>query len=433
MAWNDHVRTSIATAVAVGVATVLLAFAGFGTWAAMAPIEGAVIAAGKLVSSGQNKTVQHLEGGIVESILVEEGEEVEAGQVLLVLNGTEADVRLSRLKSQLTRLEVAEARALAERGGEAKITFPPHLVGQSVPAEVTAIVQDQRVEFEARLEQHRAEVAILEQRIAALQEAIAGYETQKREVDQQLSLLAEEREALEELLRQGLTTRGRVLDLKQSEAELRGRKGQLAAAIAQSRETIAEVREEIRQTRGGRLETASEQLNEIRARRADLLEEIRAAGDASDRIVIRAPAAGTVIGLAQYNSGAVITPGEVIMEIVPEDVELLAEARVRPQDINQVHVGQEARLVLSAFPRETPIVPAEVTHVSADRLENDRTGEPYYLVRLKMPPEMPGTIDPAELRPGQPVEVYITTDERTFLNYLAEPISSTLRRSFREF
>jgi HlyD family secretion protein len=431
MSWHTGVKTGIGWPSVAGLLTLVLGFGGFGTWAAMAPLEGAVIAPGKVVASGRNKAVQHLEGGIIKEILVEEGDRVESGEPVAVLDATASAAALNRLKAQLWTLEAAEARSLAERTGADAITWPDSVAAERERPDVAKVMQDQQSEFEARLEKHLAELAVLDQQIAALEEQIRGYEVQKHQTARQVELVVEEREPLEQLLAKGLTTASRVAGLKRVEADLRGREGQLAASIAEAGQSIAEIEEKTAALKVARLEEASAQLSEVRLKRSDVVEQIRTAQDVLDRVVVAAPASGTVIRLTKYNPGAVVLPGQQIMEIVPEG--LIVEARVGPQDIDEVRVGQMARLQFSALDlRKTPQVPAEVVHVSADRLEDDRTGEPYYLARLKISSEPLAGFDPARIGPGQPVESFITTGERTFLSYLAEPLTKTLRRALRE-
>lgn len=433
MAWHSSVKKGIAWPVAAGFLILLVGFGGFGTWAALAPLQGAVIAPGTVVASGRNKLIQHLEGGIVKEILVKDGQQVQAGEPVLILDETPSKTNLERLKVQLATIEAAEARALAERNGAEEIPFPKELLNESTTPEVAEAIEDQKAEFHARLEKHRAELAVFEQQIAALREAIAGHQAQSEEISNELALVEEERAALEELLRKGLTTRTRVSELKRREADLRGRRAQLMAEIAEVKKSIAEIQEQIERAKALRLEEASTRLSELRLRRSQLLQEIRAAQDISDRVVVRSPASGTVINLTKHNPGAVITPGQAIMEIVPRDSERLVEAQVRPQDIDEVRVGQPARLNFLAFDqRDTPPVPGEVIHVSADRLENERTGEAFYLVRLRISSEPIRGFDLEKVGPGQPVEVFITTAERTFASYVMEPILNTLRRSLLE-
>lgn len=433
MGWHAGVRTGIGWPVLAGFVTLAVGFGGFGAWAALAPLEGAVIASGKVAVHGRNKVVQHLEGGIVKEILVEEGQTVKAGDPVLVLDDTAARSGLNRLKAQLVTFEAIEARALAERDGKQMLEFPKALTALADNPEIAKIIDDQTTEFEARIEKQEAELTIFEQRIAAQEEAITGHQTQRREVAEQIELIGEEKAAFEILLAKKLATKSRVSELKRAEADLKGREGQLTAQIAQAKETIAELREQIERTRGTRIETAAGQLTEARLKRSELVEQIRAAEDVSARVVVRAPVSGRVMNLTKYNSGAVIAAGQEIMEIVPEETVLLVEAEVRPQDIDEVRIGQKARLSFAAFDQnETPPVPGEVSHVSADRLEDERTGEAYFLVRLAIAPGPTTGLDPSEIGPGQPVDVFITTGERTFVSYLVEPLTKSLRRAIRE-
>ena len=433
MAWHDEVRTGIVWPVIAGSAALAVGFGAFGTWAATAPIRGAVIAPGKVVVEGRNRPVQHLEGGIVGAVLVEEGQRVRKGDPLLVLDGTQTQAQLNRLDAQLTVLEAMEARALAERDGADSVAFAAALLARQDDPAVARAVADQRAEFAARLDAHRAELAALRQRIVAQQETVAGDEAERAEVARQLELTSEEVAAFETLFEKGLTVRSRVLELRRAEADLKGRASQLSASIARARSAIIEAEETIRQTEGARHEWASARLSELRLQRRDAIEQMRAAEDVSDRTTVRAPASGKVMDLARFGPGAVVAAGQTILEIVPEDALLFVEARVRPQDIDEVMVGQEARLVFSALSqRATPPVPGEVVDVSADRLEDERTGEPYYLARLDISAQgMPG-YDHRLVGPGQPVETFITTGERTLLAYLSAPFVDTLRRSLRE-
>ncbi|MCT7378218.1 HlyD family type I secretion periplasmic adaptor subunit [Chelativorans salis] len=432
MAWHDGVRTGLTGPVLAGLIALVGGFGGFAAWAVLAPMSGAVIAPAKITVEGHNKIVQHLEGGIVREILVEDGQKVDAGQPVLVLDGTAARSEANRLKAQLAAIEAVEARTLAERDGAAEPSFPAWLLTAD-DAETVRLLDDQRAEFDVRLRMHKAEIAVLEQQIAALEEQIAGHEVQEGETARQMAFLAEERQDLETLLAQGLTRKSQVLALKRAEAELKGRQGQLTAAVAESKQSIAEIRERIEQARSARISETSAQLAELRFKRTEILEKLRAAQDVSGRLVVRAPASGIVIDLAKHNTGAVITPGQELMTIVPEGTGLVVEARVRPQDIDELHMGQEAWLNFSAFDtRQTPPVAARVVYMSADRLENERTGEPYYLARLEISADPASGFDPSRVGPGHDVEVFITTGERTFFEYIAAPLTKTLARSFRE-
>ncbi|ESR23898.1 HlyD family type I secretion periplasmic adaptor subunit [Lutibaculum baratangense] len=430
--WHKNVATGIGRPVVIGILILALGFGGFGTWAAVAPLAGAVVAPGTVVTLGRNKLVQHLEGGIVREILVKEGERVEGGQPLIVLDPTQPEARRNRIQAQLDVLDALEARAVAERDGDHEIAFPEALLAKDTP-EVVRVVADQRAEFEARFEKHQAELGILGQQMAALNEEITGLEAQKQAIEIQLELIQEEKADTESLLQKGLARKTRALELRRAEADLIGRQGQLTAAIAKARQTITEAEQQIQRLRIARLEEAVSRLSDVRLKRSDFTEQLRAAQDVLDRLVVRTPVPGTVMQLTKYNPGAVISPGEPLMEIVPESSGLVIEAHVRPQDIDEVRLGQQARLAFSALDqREVPPVPGEVDRVSADRFVNDKTGEAYYLVRLAITVDPIEGFDPAAIGPGQPVEVFITTEERTFLTYLTDPIRKTFRRSLRE-
>lgn len=433
MDWHSGVRTSIRRPVLVGLVMLVVGFGGFGTWAAVAPLEGAVVAPGTVVASGRNKIVQHLEGGIVKKILVEEGDQVSRGDPVLLLDATAADAARNRLQVQLDVLDALEARAVAERDGSGDVVFPDSLLAKSSDAAVHEVIADQKAEFAARLDKHNAELAILEQQIAALGEEIVGLQAQREAVGIQLELIQEEKADSEMLLKKGLARKTRVLELRRTEAELIGQKGSFTAGIAKANQTIAEARQQKQRLKVARLEEAVKRLGEVRLQRSDLSEQLRTAQDVLDRIVVRTPVSGTVMTLTKFSPGAVISPGEGLMEIVPDESSLIVEAHVRPQDIDQVRIGQDARLNFSALDqREVPPVPGSVQHVSADRLTNETTGEPYYLVRLQITSDPVPGFDPAKVGPGQPVDVFITTGARTFVAYLTEPITKTMQRAVKE-
>lgn len=434
MSWHESVITSIGRPAAAGTIGLVVGVFGFGLWAATAPLEGAVMAQGSVVSSGRNKAVQHLEGGIVKTILVKEGEHVETGQTILLLDATTAEVKRNRVLAQLNQLQAVEARAITERDNGKEIDFPKSLLATSIRFQsVLAVIEDQRAEFLARLERFTAERGILAKQIAALDEEITGLEAQKTAVSIQLDLIREEKADAQQLLREKLTRKSAVLELLRTEARLIGQQGRLTSEIAKARQAIAESQQQIQRLRARRLEEATAKLAEVRLQRSDLLEQMRSAQDVLDRIQVQAPATGTIINLAKTGSGAVIVPGEMLMEIVPDGVDLLVEAHIRPSDIDQVRLGQDARLVFSALnQRNVPPVDGNVVHVSADSIIDQRTGESYYLARLAIDPDIPAEFDRNNIGPGQPVEAFITTGERTFFAYLLEPIASTLRRSLRE-
>jgi HlyD family secretion protein len=428
MARDNDVRTGIGWPVFAGLCTLAAVFGGFGAWAALAPLEGAVIAPATVMAAGENKVVQHLEGGVVREILVTEGQRVVAGEAVLVLDGTASGSQVNRIRLQLAALRALEARAIAERDGADAIAIPA-----AAAPETLGLIEDQKREFVARLHKHRIELAVLERQIGAQQAAIAGHETQTTATRRQMALIAEERVSFEGLLAKGLTRKSHVLALKRAEADLNGKDGQLLAAIAQARQSIAEIGQRAERLKTARIEEASARLSEIGPQQAELAEQLRAAEEVSARVIVRAPASGTVMALTKHNAGAVIAPGQDLMKIVPDGTGLIVAARLRPEDIDEVRVGQRARLQFSALDaRTTPPVPAEVVYISADRLRDERSGEVYYLARLQISAEPLAGFDPATIGPGHAAEVFITTGRRSFLAYIAEPFMKTLSRSLRE-
>jgi HlyD family secretion protein len=434
MAWYDGVRLGTRGPVTVGIVALVLAFGGFGTWAAVAPLEGAVIASGTVITLGRNKLIQHLEGGIVRELLVAEGDNVVAGQPLIVLDNTGNLALRNRIASQLMMLEAEEARAAAESDGQSEISFAPDLLtkAEEDPA-VAAAIKDQQGEFQARFDRYTAEVGIIEEQISSLRQEITGLEAQQTATSQRLELLAETKADLETLLEDNLVTKSRVFDLRSQEAALTGQSGQITSAIAKAELDIASKELEKLRLVNARLEEANGILSETRGKQADLLEQLHAAEASLERTTVVAPDSGTVTTLAQLGVGSVISPGQRLMEIVPVTAGWLIEAYIRPQDIDQVHVGQSARLAFAALDqRETPQVDGTVVYVAADRAENERTGEVYYLARLTISGAAPKGFDPAKVGAGQPMEVFITTGGRTFFDYLLEPLAHTVTRAMRE-
>jgi HlyD family secretion protein len=433
MAWYDGVKLGMRGPVWVGAVALVLGFGGFGAWASVAPLEGAVIANGTVTTLGRNKLIQHLEGGIIKQVLVAEGDNVVNGQPLVLLDGTAALALRNRITQQLDTLAAQEARAVAEREGGTEISFPPDLLAKADSPSVASAIRDQQGEFKARLDRYTAETGILDEQIKSLKQEIVGLDAQQTSIKLRLDLIAETKSDLEGLLEQSLVAKSRVFDLRAQEADLTGQSGQITSAIAKTSLDIAGKELEKLRLLNTRLEEANSNLSDARGKQGDLLEQLHTAEDTLERTTILAPDSGTVTSLAQLGAGSVISPGQRLMEIVPTKAGWLIEAHIRPQDIDQVHVGQGARLAFAALDqRETPQVDGTVTYLAADRAENERTGEVYYLARLDISDVPLQGFDPAQIGAGQPVEVFITTGERTFIEYLLEPIAHTVTRSMRE-
>ncbi len=430
--WRAELPTEVGRISLAGYATIAAFACGFGIWAATAPLDGAAMAPGIVAAAGQNVSIQHLEGGIVETVNVEEGQKVVAGEALITLDRTRPEADLNRLAKQLIALEARSARLVGERDGQDRMPEPTFSVALPA-AELAPLVEDQRREFDARLARYRAEAEILRQRVGALEESVAGLEAQKKASADQLELVHAEIDRKKALLDKGLTNRSEYTDLLRAEADLIGQVGAITSQLASSASQIMESRQQIERLSTTRVEEAIAQLNELRTKTADLAEQIRAAQSILDRTVVRAPTDSIVVRTLYNTPGAVIRPGEPVIELLPTSRDLVIEARLRPQDIDVVHLGQDARLRFSALnARTTPEVPGVITYISADRLIDPATKENYYVARLKIDNALPDTFDRERIYPGMPVEAMLSTGERTFLDYLTRPIRDSFNRAFRE-
>lgn len=431
--WQHHINTrtkKITLAGGMGVAAFLLAF---GVWAATVPLAGATIASGVVAAAGQNVMIRHLQGGVISDVRFREGDRVHRGQALILLDPTVAQAQLNRVLKQWVVQKAKMARLEAERDGLAA-TVPPDDVGsQAKTAEFGDAFAEQKKEFQARLARHKAEQQILEQRVSALQDSVTGLEAQKKAAEEQLAIVNNEAERKKGLLEKGLTNRSEYSGLLRSVADLVGQIGSLEAQVASSTTQTVEARQQIERLTTSRVEDAVAELNKARAQVADLEEQISASRSMLERMTIRAPVDGIIVRSFYNSNGSVIPPGEVAMELLPTTDDLIVEARIKPQDIDSIRVGQDANMMFTALnARTTPKVPGKVFYISADRLVTQDTGQPYYSVRLKMADELPPEVKPEQVYPGMPVETFISTGERTFLVYLLKPLMDSFQRAFRE-
>jgi len=431
--WTQSVDTRTGSVSLFGYAFMIVCLGGFGLWASTAPLAGATIAPGYVAAAGQNIMIQHLEGGIIKTIHAREGDRVKAGQSLLTLDSTQAEAQLNRLLKQLAALRAKAMRLEAERDLKGKLVIPQDVVRSSRGDGFPDVVIEQQVEFDARYARYVAEREILNQRTSALKEAIVGLEGQKKASQDQLTIVREEIERKKQLLENGLTNRSEYTNLLRAEAELIGQVGSLQSQIASSSTQIIETRQQIERLTTARVEDAVAELNTERATIADIEEQARAAEAILDRTVIRAPADGIVVRTVHNSVSSVIRAGEPFMELLPTSDQLVIEARISPQDIDTLSIGQEAMLNFSALnARITPQVQGTVTYISADRLVDQSSGQPFYTARLKITDDLPAEVSPDQIYPGMPVETYISTGDRTFLEYLVRPLLDSFGRAFRE-
>jgi len=419
--------------VLAGLAVVCLTFGGFFGWAAYAELSSAVIASGTVMVDSNRKAIQHVEGGIVKDILVRNGDVVRAGALLLRLDETRARASLAILQSKLHQALASEARLLAERDRAEAVAFPAVLQNHKDDPQVADILRGQESLFEARLATLAGETEIYEQRIAQVGEQISGFRAQQQSKSRQIELIGEELEGLRTLLAKGFAEKPKVLALEREAARLGGERGELIAEIAAAKTSISEAKLQILQLEKDFRERVEQELREVRAEIFDLSERVAASQFVLDHLEVRAPEDGVIVGLQVYASGQVVKAGETILELVPVDDQLIVEAKIRPFDIDNLTPGQQADVLFTAFPqRTTPRLSGSVVYVSADRFEDERSGEAYYLARVFVSDEEAARLGQHKLHPGMPADVMIKTGDRTALDYLVQPLRDSILRAWRE-
>ena len=420
-------------ALLAGAALAVVGFGGFGAWASLAPLSSAAVAGGIVVADTNRKTIQHLDGGIVAEILVRDGDRVEAGQVLMRLDDLETRSTVTLLEDQRRAHAAQEARLLAERDGADSLIFPADLAALRADAGMAEILSGQERIFESYRASLESRTEVTRQRIAQYRSQISAFEAQLAAGRRQLYLIQEELAGVRELFAKGLERKPRLLALQRQAADLDGEQGEFANRIAQAREAIAQAEMEILSLRADRRNEVTAELREVQMRLAEVREKLAAARVRQGRRDLVAPEAGTVLNPRYFAPGAVVPAGGPVLDLVPLDDRLVVEARVRPRDIDVVHAGLPAKLVLSAFKmRTTPQIDARVIRVSADALKDERTGEFYYTARVAAAPDQLEKLGDLRLQPGMPAETLIVTGERTLLQYLLQPVRDTFRTAFRE-
>jgi HlyD family type I secretion membrane fusion protein len=406
-------------------------------WGALAPIDSAVVARGSVALLSNKKTVQHLEGGVIDEILVHEGETVKQGQPLVRLNAASAKANAEIQQKDLWTARAVEARLLAERDGLDTVTFDPALVkaAENNPDLAQALETQSRL-FDVQRRSQEAKGQTLEQRIAQAKEQIEGFKAQIAAADGQVALLDREIGSVEKLLKKGYATLPRLLALQRTREELRGNRGQYQAQIAQAEQSIAETQAQIVDLQNEFATKNAQDLKDTQTTIAETEQKLNAAQDVRGRTLITAPVAGIVTGLKYHTIGGVIQPGTPILDIIPQNDQLIIEAHVQPNDIEVVHAGLDAKVLLTAYKmRTTPKLPGKVIMVSADKFVDEHAAQPssYYIAQVEVDPRALRQLKhPPTLYPGMPADVLIRTGSRSFLAYLFQPITDSATRAFRE-
>ena len=409
--------------------TVLALLGGLVGWSLLAHLDSAVITHGTVISNSQRKTVQHLEGGILNRLLVREGEFVHAGQAVALLDTTQAQAKSAQIDDQLAATQTRIARLEAEQRGDRELVFGSSLAN----ADRSRLLEAETNLFRARWAAHDSAIAVLEKRMAQYGSEIKAAEAQQKSDARQLELFREEFRNTDYLLKKGMERRPHWLELQRQIAALEGQQREREHTIQGLEDAIGEVRLQIDNTREERLAAIAQELAQAKELEADLTNQLRAASDILNRREIRAPEDGTVVDLRLVTPGGVIGPGQALMDIVPADDELIIETRLPPKDIETVHLGLPAQVRLLAYQRGlAPPIEGLVSYVSADSLEDERTGESYYLARVRLAAGALDALDDVRLMPGMPVDVTIVTGSRRAIDYFLEPMLRHLRRAFRE-
>jgi HlyD family secretion protein len=427
-------RSSMRAYVRLGFASVILVLGVGAAWAAFARIQSAVIAPGRTVVESYSKKVQHREGGIVRQIDVKEGSTVEAGQILVVLDDTEDRASLGIIEAALTEWYAKRARLEAERDGAAEIRFPDDLLARKDDPDVAQILIGQRKLFETQRAGVIGRKDQLNERIGQYNEEIKGLEAQIAAKAAQFAFIHDELTGLKTLLVQGLVQTGKVLALEREAARLEGERGQLVAQLASTRGQIAEAKLQIIQLDDDYRTRSLADLRETEAQISEHEERRVAIQSKLQRTTIKAPISGFIHQLAVHTIGGVIAPGETIMQIVPTSDEIIIEAEVRPQDIEQIYIGQTAVLHFPGLERRTtPRLYGEVAQISADLTKPEIPGaHPFFAVRLKLAQSELKKLEVDKLVPGMPAEAFIQTHERSPIDYLLQPLTDQVARTFRE-
>ena len=429
----DFKRARVGGPMMTGLLALLILVGGFGGWSVMAQITGAIIASGRIEVDQNRQVVQHLDGGVVSEILVSEGNAVDAGEVMIRLDADALASELSVVEGQLLEVLARGARFEAERDGTQTLEFPALLMETENPV-AQELMQGQINLFGARRDTMQQQAEQLARRRDQIGNQIEGIAAQQVSLDRQIEIIKPELENQRSLLDRGLVAAAAVLRLEREMASLDGQVGELAASVAQNQGRITELDIEILGLRTAVREEAITRLRDLQYNQIELSERRRALTTQLERLDIRAPVAGVVYDLTVFAPRSVIRPADPVLYLVPQDRPLVITTQVSPQDIDQIHVGQEVSVRFSAFDqRRTPELFGSVTQVSADAFQDQGTQVSYYRTEIALNEgEMERLPDDMTLIPGMPVEAYISTNERSPMDYLIKPLSDYFAKAFRE-
>lgn len=407
---------------------------GLGLWASLTPLASGITAPGQVAVEANRKTIRKKETGTVKQILVKEGQAVRAGQTLITFSDTDARAAVDIYQNQADTLMSQVARLSAEATGKTSVTFPPELTARAADPVVAGMIRDQQFLFTSRLQLFESQSSVYAQQLDQIQNQIEGDQAQLESAEEQRKLTVEEMAGYQTLYAKGYAPKPLILRYQRQVADLAGRKGQLLADMARLRQQMGQVKMQIATLRDDRQSKAAADLRDDQSKLEEVIPKLVASKEALQASVVTSPVDGYVFNLTAFTPGGVIGAGESIMDIVPSNSPLIVTVLVKPEDIDQVHVGMDAQVrLVGPNPRWNSPVPAKVTVVSADRLTNKETGQAFFRADLRIDPkDLAGLEKNIKVVPGMSASAMIVTGNRTLMGFLIQPITDTLHHAFRE-
>jgi membrane fusion protein, protease secretion system len=429
---SDIINTDATSHTRLGWLIVLLGVGGFILWAMFAPLDKGVPAPGTVSVDTNRKVIQHQTGGTIEDILVREGEVVKAGQTLVKMNDIQVRSNAETMRGQYFTARAAEARLTAERDGK-DIAFPPELMKEKSDPRVANVIALQQALYSSRQSSLKSELAGIDENMAGLKMQTRGLQEVLESQKEQARLLKEQLEGMRDLAKDGYVARNRVIELERTFAQINGGIAENVGNIGRAQRQIAELMQRRNQRQQDYQKEVRTQLSEVQKEAEALQSRLKALDFELDNAFVKAPVDGTVVALNVFTKGGVVPPAFRMMDIVPSDDPLIVEAQVPVNLIDKVHAQLPVELVFSAFNQnQTPHIPGVVTQVSADRLVDEKTGMPYYKMKIKVTDEGKKKLSHLQVRPGMPVEAFVKTGERTLMSYLLKPMFDRARSALTE-
>jgi HlyD family type I secretion membrane fusion protein len=407
---------------------------GLGLWASVSSLATGITAQAEVRADAQRKTLRAREAGMVKQILVQEGQFVRANQPLLLFNDVEARAGVDVMQNQYDTLMAQSARFSAEALGKTQLELPAELMGRMTDPRVATLIRDQQFLFTSRQQLFQSQSSVLTQRIDQQQSQIDGMQAQLDSNNEQVRLTEEELAGYRKLNEQGFAPKTLILRYERSLAELAGRKGQLSSEIARIKQQMGETRMQLASLRDERESQSAEGLRDSQAKLADVIPRLTTARQTLANTIVRAPVDGYVFNLTQFTVGGVVGGGETMMDVVPSGVPLTVTAMIKPEDVDEVHLGMDAKVKLTGLnQRFNDSLDAKVSVVSADRITNEKSGQAFYRVDLRIPQtELKKLKKGVQMTPGMPAMALIVTGKRSVMSFIISPITDTLEDAFRE-